>query len=67
MGVASIKNLDYVVLLCEDLVRARKFYLEVMKFRLERETPNWVSFLESSIMRSSFRAARVRSMMAAAA
>ncbi|TAJ41516.1 MAG: glyoxalase/bleomycin resistance/dioxygenase family protein [Reyranella sp.] len=44
MGIASIRNIDYVVLLCEDMVRARKFYLEVMKFRLERETPRWVSF-----------------------
>lgn len=44
MGIDSIRNLDYVVLLCEDLVRARRFYLEVMKFRIERETPRWVSF-----------------------
>lgn len=44
MGTASIRNLDYVVLLCEDLVRARRFYLDVMKFRIERETPRWVSF-----------------------
>lgn len=44
MGIASIRNIDYVVLLCEDMVRARRFYLEVMKFRLERDTPTWVSF-----------------------
>lgn len=44
MGIASIRNLDYVVLLCEDMVRARQFYLDVMKFRIERETPRWVSF-----------------------
>lgn len=44
MGIASIRNLDYVVLLCEDLIRARQFYLDVMKFRIERETDRWVSF-----------------------
>ncbi len=44
MGLGSIRNLDYVVLLCEDLARARQFYLDVMKFRIERETPRWVSF-----------------------
>ena len=44
MGLGSIRNLDYVVLLCDDLARARQFYLDVMKFRLERETPRWVSF-----------------------
>jgi len=44
MGLGSIRNLDYVVLLCEDLERARRFYLDVMQFRVERETPRWVSF-----------------------
>lgn len=44
MGLGSIRNLDYVVLLCEDLARARQFYIEVMKFQIERETPRWVSF-----------------------
>lgn len=44
MGLGSIRNLDYVVLLCEDLDRAREFYRDVMKFRIERETPRWVSF-----------------------
>jgi catechol 2,3-dioxygenase-like lactoylglutathione lyase family enzyme len=43
MGIGSIRNLDYVVLLCEDLARARQFYLDVMQFRIERETPRWVS------------------------
>jgi catechol 2,3-dioxygenase-like lactoylglutathione lyase family enzyme len=44
MGIGSIRNIDYVVLLCEDIARARKFYLDVMKLRIERETPRWVSF-----------------------
>jgi len=44
MGLGSIRNLDYVVLLCDDMERAKCFYLDVMKFRLERETPRWVSF-----------------------
>ena len=44
MGLGSIRNLDYVVLLCEDLARARQFYLDVMKFRVAREPPRWVSF-----------------------
>lgn len=44
MGLGSIRNLDYVVLLCDDMERAKRFYRDVMKFRLERETPRWVSF-----------------------
>lgn len=44
MGLGAIRNIDYVVLLCADLARARQFYLDVMKFRIERETATWVSF-----------------------
>lgn len=44
MGIDSIRNIDYVVLLCAEMVRSRQFYLEVMKFALERDTPDWVSF-----------------------
>jgi len=43
MGVHSIRNVDYVVLLCEDMARMRRFYLEVMKFPLELDRPEWVS------------------------
>ncbi|MBY0375094.1 MAG: VOC family protein [Bryobacteraceae bacterium] len=42
--MASIRNIDYVVLLCEDMERAKRFYLDMMKFRIERETPRWISF-----------------------
>lgn len=35
MGLGSIRNLDYVVLLCGDMA-IRQFYLDVMKFRIER-------------------------------
>ena len=44
MGIDSIRNIDYVILLCEEMVRTRRFYLEVMKFPLEKDTPDWVSF-----------------------
>jgi lactoylglutathione lyase len=44
MGVRAISNLDYVVLLCERMVETRAFYVNVMKFPLEMDRPNWVSF-----------------------
>ena len=31
MGIDSIRNIDYVILLCEEMVRTLRFYLEVMK------------------------------------
>lgn len=44
MGIDSIRNLDYVILLCGEMARTRQFYLEVMKFPLELDRPEWVSF-----------------------
>ena len=44
MAIGTISNLDYVILLCERLAQTREFYLNVMKFSLEIDQPNWVSF-----------------------
>jgi len=44
MSLGSIGNLDYVVLLCRDIAGTRTFYRDTMKFPLETDTPNWVSF-----------------------
>lgn len=44
MGFGSIRNLDYVVLLCAHMARTRAFYLDVMKFPLETDQEKWVSF-----------------------
>jgi glyoxylase I family protein len=41
---STIGNLDYVILLCERMAETRAFYLDVMKFPLEMDRPNWVSF-----------------------
>lgn len=44
MAIGGIGNLDYVVLLCSRMAETRAFYLRVMKFPLEQDLPNWVSF-----------------------
>jgi catechol 2,3-dioxygenase-like lactoylglutathione lyase family enzyme len=44
MTAAAIGNLDYVILLCNRMVETRAFYLETMKFGLETDRPDWVSF-----------------------
>jgi glyoxylase I family protein len=44
MAIATIGNLDYVILLCEHMAKTREFYLNVMKFPLDMDRPNWVSF-----------------------
>jgi catechol 2,3-dioxygenase-like lactoylglutathione lyase family enzyme len=42
--IGTISNLDYVVLLCQNMAKTREFYLNVMKFPLEMDRPNWNSF-----------------------
>ena len=44
MAIGTISNLDYVILLCERMAKTREFYLNVMKFPLEMDRPEWVSF-----------------------
>ena len=44
MALGTIGNLDYVILLCDRIARTREFYLNVMKFSLEMDRPEWVSF-----------------------
>jgi hypothetical protein len=44
MAIGTISNLDYVILLCERMTKTREFYLNVMKFPLEMDRADWVSF-----------------------
>jgi lactoylglutathione lyase len=44
VAIRTISNLDYIILLCERMAKTREFYLNVMKFPLEMDRPNWVSF-----------------------
>ena len=38
----NIRNLDYVILLCEEIPRMRTFYHEVMGFQIYRANAEWV-------------------------
>ena len=44
MAPAAIRNLDYIVLLCERMEATRAFYLETLNLPLETDRPGWVSF-----------------------
>jgi catechol 2,3-dioxygenase-like lactoylglutathione lyase family enzyme len=44
MSLGGISNLDFTVLLCGRLAETRAFYRDVMKFPIETDLPNWVSF-----------------------
>ncbi len=44
MPLKSISRVDYVVLPCRDLQRARRFYRDIMGFAIEYERADWVKF-----------------------
>ena len=44
MSLSAITNVDYVVLLCDDVSVQRAFYSNVMNFPVDHDDPNWVSF-----------------------
>jgi catechol 2,3-dioxygenase-like lactoylglutathione lyase family enzyme len=44
MGINSIREIDYVILLCEDMEGSRTFYRDVMRFSLEEDQKDWVRF-----------------------
>jgi glyoxylase I family protein len=44
VSLGGIRNLDYAILLCNKLDETRAFYRDVMKFPIETDLENWVSF-----------------------
>ena len=42
MGISAIRNVDYVILLCEDVQKMKRFYHNVLDFELEENNPHWV-------------------------
>ena len=44
-GFGAIRSMDYVIVLCDDLDKMRRFYSEVFGFQIEDEDPGkWVGF-----------------------
>ena len=44
MSLREIRNLDYTVLLCGNMAKTAAFYRDVMKFPVETDRENWISF-----------------------
>ena len=44
MSLRSIRQIDYVILPCEDIETSRAFYRDVMGFTLEEDQAHWVKF-----------------------
>jgi catechol-2,3-dioxygenase len=46
----AIRNLDYVVLLCQDMASMRKFYHELLGFPICREWGKWVEMQVGAVL-----------------
>ncbi len=44
MSLGDIGNLDYAILLCGRMAETRAFYRDIMKFPIEMDEKDWVSF-----------------------
>ena len=43
-GLGAIRSMDYVIVLCDDLKRMKRFYADVFDFRIEEEAEHWIAF-----------------------
>src|SRR3954447_5073289 len=46
----SIRNLDYVVLLCDDILAMKQFYHEIMGFPIYRDWGSWIEMRVGSVL-----------------
>jgi glyoxylase I family protein len=44
VSLGGIGNFDYAILLCNKMGETRAFYRDIMKFPIETDRENWVSF-----------------------
>lgn len=44
MSMKEIHNFDYAILLCDRMAETKAFYHDVMRFPVELDLENWVSF-----------------------
>ena len=45
-----IRNIDYVILLCEDMARMKAFYHEILGFPIHRDWENWLEMRVGEIL-----------------
>ena len=46
----AIRQLDYVVLLCDDIQRMKQFYHEIMEFPIYRDWGSWIEMRVGSVL-----------------
>jgi lactoylglutathione lyase len=48
--LGAIRNIDYVVLLCDDVGRMKRFYHEILGFPVYRDWPDWVEMQVGGVL-----------------
>ena len=46
----NIRNLDYVIILCEEIQRMKAFYHKVMGFEIHRSNEEWIEMKVGSVL-----------------
>ena len=42
MPLQNAQNLDYVIVLCDDMIKMRNFYRDVLSLKINEEAEDWV-------------------------
>ena len=50
MSLREIRSFDYAIILCSRMEETRAFYRDIMKFPIETDRENWVSFRVGSTL-----------------
>lgn len=50
MSLGGIGSLDYTVILCSRMAQTRAFYRDIMRFPIEVDLENWVSFRVGAVL-----------------
>jgi catechol 2,3-dioxygenase-like lactoylglutathione lyase family enzyme len=46
----AIRNIDYVILLCDDVSRMKRFYHEILGLPIYRDWPGWVEMRVGAVL-----------------
>ena len=48
MPLQNALNLDYVIVLCDDMIKMRNFYRDVLNLKINEEAEDWVEMRAGS-------------------
>lgn len=50
-GLSAIRSMDYVIVLCDDLEKMKRFFIDIFNFQIEEEEQDhWVAFRVGTLL-----------------